>query len=155
MEQVFTTGMSRVLINKITYDIIWSHDLEENDSLDNYFEVDELISNVVSVLNKKLYKTSKGCCIGHYRGDDIYIAFVEGCLPNVIPKGFVVEDDEYYKQHYSSHKRIGDSIAIRKRYSKYNDNISKLENRMIFLNEFIENVVLLETWADKLEEINE
>lgn len=48
-------------ININTYDIL---ELPEKDDLDDYFECDEFIAPIISLLNKKGYKT-KFCCEGH------------------------------------------------------------------------------------------
>lgn len=63
-------------------------------------EIDDMIMPIIKVLNQKGYKT-KFCCSGHYyeNNTNTYISFDELTIPKIFPKGFAIENREYYKQH--------------------------------------------------------
>lgn len=59
-------------IHKITGDVY--HDIQSDDARDDFFECDELIAPIISILNKKGFKT-QFCCSGHaYPTIDDYYA---------------------------------------------------------------------------------
>jgi hypothetical protein len=115
-------------------------------------EVDDLIMPIIIELNKKGYMT-EFCCSNHGHCYDMgstsntYIAFQEDYVPNVIPKGFVLEDDDYYMDKYKQH-RTGEMVCMRKTY--------KSEKSSIKLHmEILKTMIELGKWVNKLEDINE
>lgn len=112
-------------------------------------EVDDLILPVIKLLNSKGYIT-KYCCSGHsYKagcGCNTYIAFYEEYVPDVLPKGFYVEDDKWYEENYPNSMRVNDSIAIRKYYDK---NLDEYDLQI----ELCKTMIDLIKWAKKLETI--
>ncbi len=81
-------------ININTYDIL---ELPEKDDLDDYFECDEFIAPIISLLNKKGYKT-KFCCEGHL--------FDVASTAEVTPRDESEEPSEDTILGYVSHEAI-------------------------------------------------
>ncbi len=120
-------------ININTYDIL---EVPEKDDLDDYFECDEFIAPIISLLNKKGYKT-KFCCEGHLYDD----AFTSQFAP--------LEDNEVPNENnilgYISHEPINDENW------KYQVHIRRSE-----LNGYItfESYVNIERFLDTFPETN-
>lgn len=58
-------------------------------------ELDELITSTIIELNKKGYYT-KFCCSGHWYQNkpNTYIYFLDNCLPDIVPEGFIVQENQ-------------------------------------------------------------
>ena len=104
-------------------------------------EIDDMILYVIKELNKKGYKTFY-CCSGHsYENDaNTYICFDGDTVPKTVPIGFILEDEEYYKQNRWSYD--GSKICIRKWYK----NVSK--NNLP--KELLKTALDLIEWVDDL-----
>lgn len=108
-------------------------------------EIDELILPIIEILNDKGYETLY-CCSGHIgtsTSNCCYIVFKAECLPNTLPKGFVLEDDEYYKNNYKPFDTPKGQITIRKWYG--------VNSYMERLKRIYEAMRDLYIWADNLE----
>ncbi len=87
-------GNNMAYININTYDIL---EVPEKEELDDYFECDEFIAPIISLLNKKGYKT-KFCCEGHLFDGAIASRFT--------PYDENKEPDENIVSGYVSHETI-------------------------------------------------
>lgn len=78
-------------------------------------EIDDLILPVIKRLNEKGYRTTF-CCSAHSYEDnpDTYISFNVETVPCIIPKGFILEDEEYYKANNWTF--LNNQICMRKWY---------------------------------------
>jgi hypothetical protein len=113
-------------------------------------EIDDLLLPVIKLLNQKGYITNT-CCSGHSYQDgycNTYITFYDDCLPENLPKDFILEDDEYYKNNYGNHKKLENITCIRKYYDK------KLNEKQLHM-EICKTMIDLMKWAMKLEDISD
>lgn len=112
----------------------------------NVVEVDDMLLPIIKKLNLKGYIT-KYCCSGHsyVNNTDTYIAFNIDTVPKIIPKDFVLENEEYYKENNWTF--IGDMICIRKSY----EDIPKNEIHEELLKTHLELI----RWVDLLEDNSE
>lgn len=110
------------------------------------FEIDDLILPIIRILNIKGYVTQY-CCSGHGYDNsrNTYISFNEEFAPVAIPKGFNLEDERYYIEHYNTHKP-DNGICIRKYYKKditREEFEAELYKTMIELMEWVKNLPIL------------
>lgn len=101
-------------------------------------EIDDLILPIIRELNLKGYIT-KYCCSGHsYQtglNPNVYISFECGCVPEFIPKDFIIEyEDKYYDET---------GVCIRKFYK---DNLDECELH----KEICQTMVDMLEWVNKL-----
>lgn len=109
-------------------------------------EIDDVLMPVIKILNEKGYMTSY-CCSGHYYENDTntYISFDIETVPNTTPKGFILEDEEYYKQNNWTF--LNNQICFRKWY-RYCDTKKQVSK------EILKTMLDLMEWVDKLPDIN-
>lgn len=116
----------------------------------NLVEIDDMLLPIIKLLNKKRYDTSY-CCSGHSyeasRSPNTYIAFDIECVPKTLPKGFYIEDDNWYMKNYG-HTHTGDSICIRK---YYDNNLDEYELH----KEINKTMIDLMDWAESLPDLEE
>lgn len=110
----------------------------------NVVEIDDLLLPIIKRLNQKGYIT-RYCCSGHEinHSPNTYIAFNYDTVPDIIPKGFILEDENYYKEKDWNFSR--ETICIRKTYG----NISKND----LYKEILKTHLDLLEWVDNLESI--
>ncbi len=109
----------------------------------NLVEIDDLILPVIKLLNIKGYYTEYTCSAHSYENNtNTYIAFDEECVPDVIPKGFFIEDDKYYEENYHC-SRTGNNMCIRK---WYDEELNKYELH----KEICKTMINLMKWVEKL-----
>ena len=82
-------------------------------------EIDDLILPIIKILNQKGYKTEY-CCSGHLteRDTNTYIVFDKNTIPKIIPKDFILENEEYYKimEYKIEEDTFFNNMCIRKWY---------------------------------------
>lgn len=111
----------------------------------NLVEIDDLILPIIKLLNIKGYKTTY-CCSAHaYENENhcanTYIAFDSEFVPKIIPKGFTLENEEYYnKQGWDWNT---DDICIRKYYK---EGLSEYELHQ----RICKTIIDLMKWAENL-----
>ena len=103
-------------INKNTFRI--HTNLSNYENRDDFFEVDELIAPIISILNLKGYKT-RFCCSGHYDTIDetdqypaTYIAFDDGIVIPSYPRNAEFEITNH----------MSETITCTIRYTKWINN---------------------------------
>ena len=118
------------------------NDREDVRIFEPVFECDELIAPVISILNRKGYKT-QFCCSGHVNSRSLYKDDLQRCYIMfnykkdlllesgfTMPDGFEFDEDPY----------INDSTVIEHYYSKYYDWI-----------EILDTMKALYKWAEQLD----
>ena len=116
-------------------------------------EIDDLLLPIIKLLNLKGY-TSTYCCSGHsYEanngGVDTYISFYRECFPDIIPEGFVAEDDEWYEKNYPKfNRKDSPDICIRK---NYDEDLGEYELHQ----EICKTMITLLDWAKELEDMGD
>jgi hypothetical protein len=105
-------------------------------------EIDDILMPIIKILNDKGYIT-RYCCSGHYYEEDTntYISFDVETIPKPIPKGFIMEDEEYYKQNKWTF--LNNQICFRKwyRYCRGKYDVSK---------EILKTIQDLMEWVEQL-----
>lgn len=113
----------------------------------NLIEIDDLILPIIKLLNIKGYRTTY-CCSGHAYENEIncantYIVFNLECVPKIIPKGFILENEAYYNK--KGWKWEEGDICIRKYYK---ENLSECELHQ----QICETMIELSKWVEELPE---
>jgi hypothetical protein len=110
----------------------------------NVVEIDDMLMPIIKILNYKGYIT-RYCCSGHYYEKDTntYISFDIETVPSIIPKGFVLEDEEYYKQNNWKLENLENHICIRKWYKS-------CRNKNYVAKEILKTMQDLMEWAEDL-----
>lgn len=112
----------------------------------NVVEIDDMILPIIKILNEKGYITEY-CCSGHSYEDNTntYIAFNIETIPKVLPKGFILEGEQYYKDNnWTFLGDINNMICMRKWYKDIPK--SKLHNAIL------QTHLDLMEWVEGLEE---
>ena len=98
-------------------------------------EIDELIAPIISILNKKGYKTEY-CCSGHFRNSRTYIVFSEqygNIIMSDYPDNFDLSDG-----YEDSHMCLGSEPYKSEEFTKDR------------LTDIINNIISLWHWTDEL-----
>ena len=104
-------------------------------------EIDDMILPLIKILNEKGYMTTYTCSGHSYEKDtNTYIAFDIETVPKSIPKGFIMEDEEYYKQNNWTF--LNNKICFRKWYRNIDkkDIPKELLKTMLDLIEWVEEL---------------
>ena len=115
----------------------------------NLVEIDDLILPIIKLLNMKGYMTVY-CCSSHSyelkQRPNTYISFKKECLPDIVPEGFVLEDEKWCKENRYSNFDSKESICIRK---NYNEDLDEYELHQ----EICKTMITLLDWAEELEDM--
>ena len=108
-------------------------------------EIDDMILPVIKRLNEKGYRTTFTCSGHSYeKNANTYISFDVKTVPSIIPKDFILEDEEYYKAN--NWEFLNNQICIRKWYKDINkeDLPKEILKTMLDLIEWVEELPVID-----------